>query len=135
MLPSHEAALALQEKLSREPEPLQAGLSEPLRLERGIELRRVSFSYDESRKRDALRTVDLVIPAGQLTAITGPSGAGKSTLADALMGLLTPDEGEILIDGVPLTAGRLHAWPAWATCPRRPFSFMTRCGTTSYGDS
>src|SRR5690606_21964199 len=44
------------------------------------------------------------------TAIVGPSGGGKSTVADVLIGLLAPDEGEVLVDGEPLTDAQRPAW-------------------------
>src|SRR5208283_234533 len=46
----------------------------------------------------------------ETTAILGPSGGGKSTFADLLIGLLTPDKGQILIDGKPLEGNMLHSW-------------------------
>jgi ATP-binding cassette subfamily C protein len=110
MLPSYGAVLAMQDRLVQGQEPRCAPASQPLRLEEGIELRGVSFRYDQTRDDDALHQVDLMIPARQLTAITGPSGAGKSTLADLIMGLLAPDQGQVLIDGVPLAGPRLHNW-------------------------
>ncbi|MBC6458464.1 ABC transporter ATP-binding protein [Actinomadura sp. HBU206391] len=49
-----------------------------------------------------LRSIDLIVPAGAALAVVGRSGAGKSLLA-ALAGRLSePDEGEVLLDGVPL---------------------------------
>ncbi|MFW6340294.1 MAG: ATP-binding cassette domain-containing protein, partial [Wenzhouxiangella sp.] len=42
------------------------------------------------------------LPAGLLTVLTGPSGSGKTTLIDLVAGLLHPDAGRILIDGVDL---------------------------------
>ena len=50
----------------------------------------------------ALTGVDLTIAKGAKVALLGPNGSGKTTLTRALMGLLTAD-GEILIDGTPLT--------------------------------
>jgi ATP-binding cassette subfamily C protein len=110
MLPSYEAVLAMHNSLSQRQEPLQVQTVAPLRLEQGLELRRVSFRYDKTRQDDAIHQLDLVIPARQLTAITGPSGVGKSTLADLLMGLLVPDQGQVLIDGAPLAGQRLYDW-------------------------
>jgi ATP-binding cassette subfamily C protein len=79
----------------------------PPRLERGIELRGVRFAYGEQAVLDG---VDLSIPAGRLTTLIGPSGAGKTTLVDLVIGLLRPQAGEVLIDGVPLETLDRRAW-------------------------
>ncbi len=50
------------------------------------------------------------VPACGLTVIVGSSGAGKTTLLDLVVGLLQPDTGRILIDGVPLSDINLRAW-------------------------
>ena len=69
---------------------------------------------DVSFKRDQHRTIvehgTFSVPAQQLTVIVGPSGAGKTTLLDLLVGLLRPDAGTILIDGVPLADLDLRQW-------------------------
>jgi ATP-binding cassette subfamily C protein len=80
----------------------------PIRLRDRITFDRVSLTYPDGTV--ALRDVDLEIPAGRLTAIVGASGAGKSTLADLLLGLLTPQDGRILVDGEPLTESAIGAW-------------------------
>ncbi len=67
----------------------------------GIALRRVSFSY-EGRPNPVLRDVDMEIPAGAAVGIIGPSGAGKTTLLDVILGLLEPERGEVLVDGIPV---------------------------------
>ncbi|MFQ5444510.1 MAG: ABC transporter ATP-binding protein [Nitrospinales bacterium] len=46
-----------------------------------------------------LRGVDLLIPEGKITVIVGPSGCGKSVLLKHVIGLLKPDEGDLLVDG------------------------------------
>ena len=79
----------------------------PPHLERGIELRGVRFAYGEQAVLDG---VDLAIPAGQLTTLIGPSGAGKTTLVDLVIGLLRPQAGEVLIDGVPLETLDRRTW-------------------------
>lgn len=82
---------------------------ERVELKQGIEFRNVSFYYDEARASYALQGVDLSLRSGTTTAIVGVSGSGKSTLVDLLIGLLLPKQGEILIDGVPLTE-KLRPW-------------------------
>jgi ATP-binding cassette subfamily B protein len=55
-----------------------------------------------SGDRPVLRGVDLVLPAGCLAAVVGASGSGKSLFAALAGRLVDPDEGDILLDGVPL---------------------------------
>ena len=66
-----------------------------------IELRNVRFRYAPSDPL-VLTGVDLSIEPGDFIAITGPSGGGKSTLVKLLLGLVEPDGGEVLVDGLPL---------------------------------
>lgn len=66
-----------------------------------IELRDVFYRYAPSDPL-VLDGVNLVVEPGQHVAITGPSGGGKSTLAKLLLGLTEPDNGEVLVDGLPL---------------------------------
>ncbi len=71
-------------------------------LSRGIRFEGVTFTYP-GQARPALENVDFLIPAGRMTALVGPSGAGKTTLVDLLVGLRTPQEGRILLDGIQLS--------------------------------
>jgi ATP-binding cassette, subfamily B, bacterial CvaB/MchF/RaxB len=68
-----------------------------------IELRGVGFRYSPSEPF-IFRNVTFKVGAGECVAITGASGCGKSTLMSLLLGLRTPTEGEVLIDGVPVDA-------------------------------
>lgn len=67
----------------------------------GIALSGVVFRYSPTDPL-VLRGVDLEVAPGAHVAITGPSGGGKSTLARIILGLVEPDAGELLLDGVPL---------------------------------
>ncbi|HZG07508.1 MAG TPA: peptidase domain-containing ABC transporter [Allosphingosinicella sp.] len=67
-----------------------------------LELRDIRFRYSPSDPL-VLNGVNLVVEPGEHVAITGPSGGGKSTLVKIILGLLQPDEGDILIDGIPLS--------------------------------
>ena len=75
-----------------------------------IRLSGVGFRYDKERGPAAIEALDLVISAGSTIAIVGRTGAGKSTLADLLLGLLSPDDGTVLVDGIPLDGALLGRW-------------------------
>lgn len=64
-----------------------------------VEYRNVSFRYDT---KWILKDINLKIEKGKTIAIVGQSGAGKSTLVDLLPRFYDAEEGEILIDGVPI---------------------------------
>jgi subfamily B ATP-binding cassette protein MsbA len=92
-------------------------------IENSIELRDVRFTYAEAGL-PVLQGIDLVIPAGKMTALVGPSGAGKSTLIDLLPRLRVPEAGEILIDGIPTTEFDLKTLrAAFSYAPQSPQVF------------
>ena len=74
-----------------------------------IEVRDVSFRY-ASGEPWVLRNVNMEIKAGESVAIAGPSGCGKTTLLKVMLGQLTPEEGEVLIGGIPLKQLGLRAY-------------------------
>jgi ATP-binding cassette subfamily B protein RaxB len=71
------------------------------RLVPSIELRNVSFRYGEGEPW-VLKDLSLMVQAGENVAIIGPSGCGKTTLLKVMLGLHLPQEGEVLIGGVPI---------------------------------
>ncbi len=76
----------------------------PLPLLRGeIEFRKVGFRYPGS-ERDVLQEVSFLARAGETVAIVGPTGSGKSSLVSLIPRIYDPTEGEILLDGTPLTS-------------------------------
>ena len=66
-----------------------------------IEVRNVSFRYAPGEE-SVIRTVSFTLSTADSVAIVGPSGCGKSTLMKIVSGVLTPDEGEVLINGLPI---------------------------------
>ena len=68
-----------------------------------LELKEICFSAeDESREVEILNDINLTID-DRFVAVTGPNGSGKSTLAKIIAGILTPTQGQILLDGVDIT--------------------------------
>ena len=63
-----------------------------------IEVADLTVAY---RDQPVLWDVDLNVPSGVLMAIVGPNGAGKTTLIKAILGLVTPAAGRVLIHGQP----------------------------------
>jgi phosphonate transport system ATP-binding protein len=65
-----------------------------------ISLNQISKTYE---RKIALSSLSFTVDKGELIALIGPSGAGKTTLLNIMASILTPDEGEIFIDGSPLS--------------------------------
>ncbi|WP_216901850.1 ABC transporter ATP-binding protein [Synechococcus sp. CCY 9618] len=78
---------------------------------RFIQLENVGFRYSGS-DRDVLTDVNLTIPVGSRIALVGRTGSGKTTLAHLLLGLFRPTQGNLTLDGVPVTEEELPAWQA-----------------------
>ena len=68
-----------------------------------VEVQDLTVAY---REQPALWDVDLSVPPGVLLAIVGPNGAGKTTLLKAILGLLRPVAGQVLIFGQPVEQQR-----------------------------
>ncbi|WP_066934767.1 ABC transporter ATP-binding protein [Microtetraspora fusca] len=67
-------------------------------VEPAVAVRGLRKHYGEVRAVDG---VDLVIAPGEVVALLGPNGAGKSTTVDLMLGLASPDEGEVALLGLP----------------------------------
>ena len=78
-------------------------------LHREVELRNVRYAYPQAL-RPALESVSLRIPVFSTIGLVGSTGCGKTTTVDILLGLLHPQEGQLLVDGVALHGGNIGAW-------------------------
>ncbi|MFC2992177.1 ABC transporter ATP-binding protein [Halomonas tibetensis] len=74
-----------------------------------IQLTNVTFTYP-GKQEPALKGLNLEIPTNKVIGLVGASGSGKSTAIDLLLGLIEPQQGQILIDGQPLTDANRRAW-------------------------
>ncbi|MDO4339634.1 MAG: ABC transporter ATP-binding protein [Eubacteriales bacterium] len=71
-----------------------------------LEVRDISLSYHTlSGETSALSHISFDLMPGEFLAIVGPSGCGKSTLLNLICGLLTAEQGTILMDGAPVARG------------------------------
>jgi nitrate/nitrite transport system ATP-binding protein len=69
-----------------------------------LELRNVSKWYGTgSNRTEVLKNINLTIEEGEFIAIVGFTGSGKTTLISLIAGLIEPDEGEVLLNGVKIT--------------------------------
>ena len=86
---NHESGYSSSEKIAEAPE---------------IEFCHVSYCYStEKEQQYALKDINLKIRAGEKLAIVGVNGAGKTTLVKLLCGLYIPTEGEVRLNGIPVT--------------------------------
>ena len=106
--PTSESGPAPSRRASAE--PLQEiAQREPLPFDEGIVLDEVAYRYDR-KERPVLQGVSLRIRKGEMVGLVGATGSGKTTLVDLILGLLSPWQGRILVDGQPLTGERRLRW-------------------------
>lgn len=74
-----------------------------------ISLDNITYNYPNASK-PVLENINLTINYNSSVAFVGPTGAGKTTLVDIILGLLLPQQGRILVDGVAVTKANLKQW-------------------------
>lgn len=83
----------------------------------------VEYTYPDNTQA-TLRDIELTLPACTCTALVGRSGAGKSTLARLLLRHMECGQGEITVNGLPITALPIEVWRQYvALVPQRPYLF------------
>ncbi len=86
----------------------QSKVSNELELKNELCLNHILYKYPKSEKY-VLNDVDMIIPVGKSVGIVGKSGAGKTTVVDVMLGLLTPERGQVCSDGINVMAN-YEAW-------------------------
>lgn len=80
--------------MSSTPSPADAPSTE------GLRIQRIAKAY---KKRPVLRDVSLTLDRGEVVALLGPNGSGKTTCFYCIAGLITPDSGQVMMDGRDVT--------------------------------
>lgn len=83
--------------------------AEPLPFHGEIRLDNITFAYPESRK-PVIHKLHLSLKKNTSTGFVGATGSGKTTLVDIILGLLEPQEGFLLVDGIPVSPKTLYRW-------------------------
>jgi ABC transporter fused permease/ATP-binding protein len=100
----------LQEILAEKDEQQADSRKDVPRLKGRIEFDKVSFEYPSRQDVKVLKELTFAIGAGEKVALVGPSGAGKSTIIQLLMRYYAVQDGEIRVDGKPITTYPLTAY-------------------------
>jgi ATP-binding cassette, subfamily B, bacterial PglK len=97
------------EPAEQEVVPLPRKAVPPLPFKEELRLRELSFTFP-GMTEPVIRNLDLTIRANTTVGFVGATGSGKTTTMDLIMGLLTPQAGQITVDGVALNEANLSQW-------------------------
>lgn len=94
---------------SPQPQPSSETEGPAMRLQRELVLRDVTYTYPGA-DRPAVNHLSLTIEANTTVGFVGSTGAGKTTVFDIILGLITPKDGALVVDGKPITAANAARW-------------------------
>ena len=92
-----------------------------------IELQQLSKAYNKG-KVQAVKDLTLTVQKGELFGFLGPNGAGKTTTIKMMVGLLRPDTGRVLLDGIDAGRDPLKAKSIVGFCPDEPVLYDKMTG-------
>ena len=87
-----------------------------------LELKNVTKSYNKNTVK-AVDSLTMTVNNGEIFGFLGPNGAGKTTSIRMLTGILQPDEGELLLDGISIKERPIAAKRTFAFVPDNPETF------------
>ena len=92
-----------------------------------IELQQLSKAYNQGKVR-AVKDLTLTVQKGELFGFLGPNGAGKTTTIKMMVGLLRPDTGRVLLNGIDAARDPLKAKTIVGYCPDEPVMYDKMTG-------
>jgi ABC-type multidrug transport system fused ATPase/permease subunit len=105
---SYYSFLDILKYLNLDNEPDSSDQKKKINFQKIIQLSNISFSYNREKK--VFNNLNLSFEKGKVTLIKGKTGSGKSTLISILMGLLTPDTGNLLVDKKIINEKNMPSW-------------------------
>lgn len=108
---AHKGAMASVLELLDQPLPelATASILPPVAFKDTIQIEAISFRYRDTSPW-VLKDIDISVKKGARIGFIGRTGSGKSTALDILMGLLSPQQGRVLVDGVPIDETNRRSW-------------------------
>lgn len=124
LMQGKEAVRSLSEIVCAEDIERDDGKHPVLSLKGEVEFCHVSYHYP-SEEKAVVKDFNLTVKKGERIAVVGSSGSGKSTLMNLIIGLLSPTEGQILIDGKPMQDMPMQSYRRFiSVVPQNSILFM-----------
>jgi len=105
----HEEITSFKKEETSQSPRSRKGKVAPLPFKKELKLENITFNYPET-KEPVIKDLNLKIDVNTSVAFTGATGAGKTTIANIILGLLRPDSGKMIVDGVEITDENLASW-------------------------
>jgi ATP-binding cassette, subfamily B, bacterial PglK len=84
-------------------------IKKEINFQKAIKLKDIRFCYTDN-SFDVISKINLTIPKNSFIGFAGATGCGKTTLVDIILGLLTPQSGQIIVDNTPINQENIQSW-------------------------